>query len=95
MVAFSSLKGSPANETHFGANPTYAKLYKQGLATVDANKRKQIAHEMQRIDYEQGGYIIPFFPPTIDAYSKRVHGLTEGKTGVPFNQHNYKKVWLS
>ena len=95
MVAFSSLKGSPANETHFGANPKYAKLYKQGLATVDAKKRAEIAHEMQKIDYEEGGYIIPFFPPTIDAYSKKVHGLAEGKTGVPFNQHNYKKVWLS
>ncbi|HZQ65427.1 MAG TPA: ABC transporter substrate-binding protein [Gaiellaceae bacterium] len=93
MVAFSSLAKSPANETHF-ADPTYAKLYKQGLATVDAAKRKAIAHEMQRIDYEKGGYIIPFFPPTIDAYSKKVHGLREGKTGVPFNQHNYKKVWI-
>jgi len=94
MVAFSSLKGSPANETHFG-DPTYGKLYKQALATVDVKKRTELAREMQRIDYEKGGYIIPFFPPTIDAYSSKVHGLKEGKTGVPFNQHNYKRVWLS
>jgi peptide/nickel transport system substrate-binding protein len=95
MIAFSSLKGSPANETHFGGNPKYARLYKEGLATVDRKKRTEIAHEMQRIDYDTGGYIIPFFPPTIDAYSSKVHGLKEGKTGVPFNQHNYKRVWLS
>jgi len=94
MVAFSSLANSPANETHF-ADPTYAKLYKLALATVDVKKRTELAREMQRIDYEKGGYIIPFFPPTIDAYSSKVHGLREGKTGVPFNQHNYKRVWLS
>jgi peptide/nickel transport system substrate-binding protein len=94
MVAFGELKNSPANETHFD-NPTYEKLYTQGLATTNAAKRKQIAYEMQKIEYDSGGYIIPFFSPTIDAYGKNVHGLLEGKTGVPFNQHNYTKVWLS
>jgi peptide/nickel transport system substrate-binding protein len=94
MVAFGLLKNSPANETHFN-NPAYQKLFNQGLATPDPGKRKQIAFDMQKIEYDTGGYIIPFFSPTIDAYGKNVHGLTEGKTGVPFNQHNYTKVWLS
>jgi peptide/nickel transport system substrate-binding protein len=94
MVAFGELSNSPANETHFD-NPTYQSLYKQGLATTDTTKRRQVAHEMQRIEYDTGGYLIPFFSPTIDAYASRVHGLVEGKTGVPFNQHDYRKVWLS
>jgi peptide/nickel transport system substrate-binding protein len=94
MVAFGELKSSPANETHFN-NPTYQKLFNEGLATTEVAKRKQIAFEMQKIEYDSGGYIIPFFSPTIDAYGKNVHGLSEGKTGVPFNQHNYTKVWLS
>jgi peptide/nickel transport system substrate-binding protein len=94
MVAFGELKNSPANETHFN-DATYQKLFSQGLATTDPAKRKAIAFEMQKIEYDRGGYIIPFFSPTIDAYGKNVHGLAEGKTGVPFNQHNYTKVWLS
>jgi peptide/nickel transport system substrate-binding protein len=94
MVAFGELSTAPANETHFN-DATYQSLYKQGLATTDPTKRASIAHEMQRIEYDRGGYIIPFFSPTIDAYGKNVHGLVEGKTGVPFNQHDYRKVWLS
>jgi len=94
MVAFGELSNAPANETHFN-DAQYQALYKQGLATTDPTKRAAIAHEMQRIEYDRGGYIIPFFSPTIDAYGKNVHGLVEGKTGVPFNQHDYRQVWLS
>jgi peptide/nickel transport system substrate-binding protein len=94
MVAFGELGNAPANETHFH-DPMYETLYKQGLATVDETKRKAIAHEMQRIEYDRGGYIIPFFSPTIDAVGKNVMGTVEGKTGVPFNQHDYRKVWLA
>jgi peptide/nickel transport system substrate-binding protein len=94
QVALATLPDGPYNETHYD-NPRYSALYEQALATLDDAKRAEIVHEMQKIDWDDGGYIIPFFPPTIDAYSSKVHGLKEGKTGVPFNQHNYKKVWLS
>jgi hypothetical protein len=50
---------------------------------------------MQRIEYDRGGFVIPFFSPTISAYAKNVQGLVEGKTGVPFNQFDFTKVWLS
>lgn len=94
MVAFGELSNSPANETHF-SNSRYQSLYTQGLATVDKAKRAEIAHEMQLIEHNEGGYIIPFFSPTIDATAKNVMGTKEGKTGVPFNQHDYTKVWLA
>ncbi len=94
MVAFGELSNSPANETHFD-NPRYEALFAQGLATVDVAARTEIAHEMQMIEYNEGGYIIPFFSPTIDAMAKNVMGTKEGKTGVPFNQHDYTKVWLA
>ncbi|HEY7025450.1 MAG TPA: ABC transporter substrate-binding protein [Candidatus Limnocylindrales bacterium] len=94
MVAFGLLGNAPANETHFH-DPQYESLYTQGLKTVDKDKRTQIAHDMQMIEYDRGGYIIPFFSPTIDAVAKNVMGTKEGKTGVPFNQHDYTKVWLA
>jgi peptide/nickel transport system substrate-binding protein len=94
MVAFGLLGNAPANETHFH-DPQYEALYTQGLKTVDKDKRTEIAHEMQKIEYDRGGYIIPFFSPTIDATAKNVMGTKEGKTGVPFNQHDYTKVWIA
>jgi ABC-type transport system substrate-binding protein len=63
-----ALPTSPFNETHF-ADPAYTKLYGQALATLDPAQRTEIAHEMQMIDYEQGEYIIPFFPSIIDGYA--------------------------
>ena len=94
MSSGPALPTSPMNETHWG-DPSYVKLYNQALATVDETKRTQIIHDMQKIDYEQGGYIIPFFTPLIDGYAANVHGLAAGKTGVPLNAYDFKQLWLS
>lgn len=93
MVAFSSLANSPANETHFDT-PKYQRLYNEALATVDETKQKDLAHEMQMIQYDSGGYIIPFFSPTIDGYSKNVHGVQSSLDGEPFGDANFKAIWL-
>jgi peptide/nickel transport system substrate-binding protein len=84
---------SPFNETHFN-NPTYTSLYNQAIATLDPSKRADIAHELQMIDYTQGGYIIPYFPPTIDGLSKRVHGVQPGKVGLSFGNYSFKDMWV-
>jgi peptide/nickel transport system substrate-binding protein len=89
-----TLPTAPFNETHF-ANPRYVKLYEQALATLDDTKRTEIAHEMQMIDYNEGGYIIPFFPPVIDGYSPSVHGIVPSKTGGSFNNWDFAHLWVS
>jgi peptide/nickel transport system substrate-binding protein len=93
-VALSTLPSSPFNETHF-ADPAYTKLYGQALATLDPAQRTEIAHEMQMIDYEQGGYIIPFFPSIIDGYAPHVNGVVTSKTGQSFNNWDFAHMWLS
>jgi len=93
QVAQATLHKSPFNETHFD-NPRYQQLYREGLATLDTTKRSEIAHEMQMIDYSEGGYIIPYFPPVIDGYSSRVKGVIHSKTGLPFNKYNLKALWF-
>jgi peptide/nickel transport system substrate-binding protein len=93
-VALNMLPSSPYNETHFD-NPTYTNLYQQALATVDVGARTSIAHEMQRIEYAESGYIIPYFAPTIDAYASNVKGVVPSKTGASFNGYNFKDMWLS
>ena len=60
------LPTSPYWETHWD-DPRTQKLYKEALATPDEAKRAEICHEMQLIDHEEGGLMIPFFPPVIDA----------------------------
>ena len=94
MVSQATIPGAPFNETHF-SDPHYTALYKQAIATVDTAKRTALAHEMQQIDYQQGGYIIPYFPPTIVGYSKKVNGVVGGRTGLPFNTYDLKHLWFT
>lgn len=61
------------NETH-NADPKLGSLFRQALVTVDDAKRKQIAYEMQSIEHDSGGYIIPFFVPRIEAVSAKTAG---------------------
>jgi peptide/nickel transport system substrate-binding protein len=94
QVSLASLPTSPFNECHFD-NPAYIKLYHEAIATIDTAKRTELAHEMQMIDYTDGGYIIPFFPPVIDGYGANVNGLVPSKAGLSLNAYDFKQLWLS
>jgi peptide/nickel transport system substrate-binding protein len=94
QVSLATLPTSPFNECHFD-NPAYIKLYQQAIATIDTAKRQELAHEMQLIDYTDGGYIIPFFPPVIDGYGSNVNGLIPSKGGLSLNAYDFKQLWLS
>jgi hypothetical protein len=65
------------------------------LATLDVTKWTEISHEMQMIDYNEGGYIIPFFPAVIDGYASNVNGIVESKTGASFNNWDFEHLWKS
>jgi peptide/nickel transport system substrate-binding protein len=94
QVAQATLPVSPFNETHWD-DKAYNKLYSRAIATVDPAARTAIAHEMQAIDHSIGGYIIPYFPPTIDGYGKRVHGVAPTKVGLSLGAYNFKAMWLA
>jgi peptide/nickel transport system substrate-binding protein len=94
QVAMAFLPNSAYNEVHWN-DPHYNQLYNEALATVDEAKRTEICHELQQIDYDQGGYIIPLFPPVIDGYAANVQGLVPSKTGLPLNAFGFKQMWLS
>ena len=38
------------------------------------------------MEYNEGGYIIPYFSNQIDAYSAKVGGFVEAKSGFPLAQ---------
>ncbi|MGH9303091.1 MAG: ABC transporter substrate-binding protein [Acidimicrobiales bacterium] len=93
QVGFATLPKSPYNETHWG-DPHYIALYEKALATVDDSKRYEVAHELQKIDYDSGGYIIPYFPPLIDGHRTRVHGVAPARTGRPLFNYDFKILWV-
>jgi peptide/nickel transport system substrate-binding protein len=91
QVAQGSLPTSPFNETHW-ADPTFLKLIGQARAELDASKRNQILQEAEKIEYDTGGYIIPYFSNQIDAYSSKVGGFVEAKSGFPLGNYWFKNV---
>ena len=93
-VAQSSLPYSDYNDTHFN-NPRYNSLYSQALKAVDSSLRKELAWEMQSIQHNEGGYIVPVLVPNLMGYAPHVHGLSSSKSGYPFNGSNLLKVWVS
>jgi peptide/nickel transport system substrate-binding protein len=89
QVAESMLPASPFNETHWD-NPQYISLYKQANATTDTAARKNIEHEMQMIDFTQGGYILPAFIDALDAYSTKITGYSAAKVGQPLSDFDFE-----
>jgi peptide/nickel transport system substrate-binding protein len=99
QVAAGSLPTSPYNESHWPdtADKKFLSLYQQALGTVDKKKRKQIIHDMQVMEYNNGGYLIWGFSTLLDGYSTKVQGVKQGDKGVlPFNAfgHGYRTIWF-
>ena len=90
QVAQSLLPASPFNETHWSL-PHYVSLYQQANATADPALRREIEHEMQMIDFNQGGYIIPAFIDALDAYSTKITGYGAARVGQPLSDFNFEQ----
>jgi peptide/nickel transport system substrate-binding protein len=85
QVAESMLQGAPFNETHTN-DPGYANLYQQANAQPSGSSlQKQLLFEMQNFDFNKGGYIIPAFVDSLDAYSARITGYRPAKNGQPLS----------
>jgi peptide/nickel transport system substrate-binding protein len=89
QVAESMLKLAPFNETHTNS-AYYNNLYNQANTQAPGSSlHKEIVHKMQQFDFEQGGYIIPAFVDTLDAYSNKIAGYTPGKNGQPLSSFDF------
>jgi peptide/nickel transport system substrate-binding protein len=83
QVAQGSLPNSPFNETHWatGTDATskqFLSLISQARAELDDTKRTALIHEAQTLEYNEGGYIIPYFSNYIGAYSSKIAGFPPG-----------------
>jgi peptide/nickel transport system substrate-binding protein len=101
QVQQGSLPTSPYNETHWppkdGEAADFGNLYKQALAETDTDKRIQIQHDMQKLEYDFGGYIIPYFNALIDAYGSNVKGLapSKGTLNLAGFGHGFRTMWFA
>jgi peptide/nickel transport system substrate-binding protein len=91
QVAQGDLPNSPFNETHWGKGQ-FESLINQARGEIDDTKRADILHQAQQMQYDQGGYIIPYFSNIIDAYSAKVSGFVPAKSGFPFGNYWLKNV---
>ncbi|MBA2560885.1 MAG: ABC transporter substrate-binding protein [Propionibacteriales bacterium] len=100
QVQQGSLPNSPYNETHWppksGDGSNFASLYQQALRATDDAKRIEIEHEMQKLEYDLGGYIIPFFRDLLDGYAANVKGLSpsKGTQNLDSYGHGFRTIWF-
>lgn len=90
QAAASSLKSSPYNETHF-FDERFAGLIKAAQREVDPVRRRRLVQDAQRIEFEEGGYIIWGFQNQVDAYSNFVTGLEPARE-QPVSAFRFNRV---
>lgn len=93
MIALSTQSKAPYNEARY-TNPAFDKLWSDARSTLDATKRKDKYDALQKMLYNEGGYIIWGFGNYIDGYRANVRGLTPNPARA-LGYFDFKKVWLS
>ncbi|MFO1107256.1 MAG: ABC transporter substrate-binding protein [Amaricoccus sp.] len=94
QVSQSMIPGAPYNETRWD-HPEYNALFNDMMKSTDPAKRTETVHAMQRIEFDQGGYIIPGHLQTVDLHSDKVKGLISGKTGYSFANFDFTGAWMA
>ena len=70
-------------------------LVKKAFATVDVAKRNELVRQAETIEYNKGGYIIPNFKNTVDAYSNKLAGFVKNDVmGIPLGRWRLQKVYF-
>lgn len=92
--ALNSVPGALYNETQED-NAEIARLFGEAQAAIEDQQRYDLMKEIQQVQYDEGGYIIPVFPDQVDAMSAQVQGALADVTGKAFGQFNFKDMWLA
>ena len=94
QARFSSVSPGILDECHFHT-PRYNSLFLQAMSTTNVALQTQIAHELQEIEWNTGGYIIPINYPLFDAVNNRVMGAEPSEVGTSFNFfQQFKTMWF-
>ena len=74
--------------------PKFAGLIAAAQREVDEAKRTTLLQDAQKIEYDEGGYIIWGFRTQVDAVSQKVQGLKPSKF-QPLGNYDFKTVSIS
>jgi peptide/nickel transport system substrate-binding protein len=95
QMSLNTITGASDDEDHFNS-PAFDALYAQANRTADPAKRAKIIAEMQTIDYNEGGYLIPYYSNIVDAFSSKVGGLQPaGKVGLPLGSYDFETAYFA
>ncbi len=98
QIGLGTLPGAAYNECHWPpAGSNWVSLYNQAKAAPTPAKRHELTTEMQKIEYNTGGYIIPFFNNLVDAYSPKVAGFVPSKGTLNLDTfgHGFRTIWFA
>jgi peptide/nickel transport system substrate-binding protein len=88
-------KQASQNETHW-SNPQWDALWVQLNKTPsESTNYRDTIHQMQAIEYNEGGYVIPGFYNSIDGVAANVQGLAVENTKGPLGGPHFERGWLS
>jgi peptide/nickel transport system substrate-binding protein len=83
-------QGGTYNETHWD-NQEHRDLVNAASKELDTDKRNDLLHQAQEIEYNEGGLIIWGFRQQVDAYGPNVQGV-EPSVYLPLGNYNFSKV---
>lgn len=91
QVALSN--GGAYNETHWH-DPQWQSLFSQAIGTADQTKRTELIHELQKIEWQRGGYVIWAFVNFVDGHASKLAGL-EPDVILPLGRYGFRDVFLT
>jgi peptide/nickel transport system substrate-binding protein len=94
VMSLTILPGAGDNETSWYDSRT-DKLIAEARASSDKGKRGEILHDIQKILYDEGGYIIPVLHDDVIAHANKVAGFPRGGAGRTDFNFQYRTVWLT
>jgi peptide/nickel transport system substrate-binding protein len=93
QVAVSTLKSGTYNETHFD-NPKFVDVVTTAQRETDAAKRNSLLQDAQKIEYDEGGFIIWGFRNLVDGISPKVKGM-KPSVYLPLGNYSFKSASLT
>lgn len=94
QTAQGSIVGAPYNETMWGEHEEWLEHLNNARRAVDEDERNEHIREAQKVEYEEGGYIVWGFVNLLDAYAVGVHGLEPSVSGHPLGSYAFQTMWL-
>ncbi|MFJ9555179.1 ABC transporter substrate-binding protein [Nocardiopsis sp. NPDC101807] len=94
QAAQGSVVGAPYNETMWGENEEWLGHLEEARRTADPDERNELIRRAQRVEYEEGGYIVWGFVNLLDGHSTAVHGLEPAVSGHPLGSYAFHRAWL-